>query len=177
MNEIIRKITERFPALDGKKILIVIGGVGILLLAVSEWLPQPSIAEEKIDTAAVFTENTERRLCEILSSIGGAGECRVMVTLENGVEYVYATEQKTNTDRQQEENKTIERDDNEKSIIVIDTGNGRQGLLVTEIQPTVKGVIVVCEGGDREEVRQQIVQSVMVALNITAKRVCVTKLV
>ncbi len=177
MNEFIKKITERFSTADGKKWLLIIGAVGIVLLALSEWIPSKPTANETVDTAAVFVENTERRLCEILSSIEGAGKCRVMVTLENGVEYVYATEQKTNTDRQQEENKTIERDDNEESVIVIDTGNGRQGLLVTEIQPTVKGVIVVCEGGDREEVKQQIVQSVTVALNITAKRVCVTKLV
>ena len=177
MNEWFQKIVERFPAIDGKKLLLIAGAVGVLLLAISEWIPEKTVSSEQSDTAELFVENTERRLCEILGRIEGVGTCQVMVTLENGIEYVYATEQKTNTDRQQEENKTIERDDSEKSVIVIDTGNGRKGLLVTEIQPTVKGVIVVCEGGDREEVKQQIVQSVTVALNITEKRVCVTKMV
>ena len=72
-----------------------------------------------------------------------------MVTLENGVEYVYATQEKINTDRQEDDGRISQRDDSDKSIIVVDTEDGKQGLLVTEIQPTVKGVVVVCEGGDR----------------------------
>ena len=36
----------------------------------------------------------------------------------------------------------------------MDTENGRQGLLVTEIQPTVKGVVVVCQGGDDPVVQE-----------------------
>ncbi len=177
MNEWIQKIAERFPSVNGKKLLLITGAIGVLLLALSEWIPAKTVSNEPDNTAQLFVENTERRLCEILGRIEGVGTCQVMVTLENGVEYVYATEQKTNTDRQQEENKMIERDDSEESIIVIDRGDGREGLLVTEIQPTVKGVVVVCEGGDREEVKQQIIQSVTVALNITSKRVCVTKMV
>ena len=66
-----------------------------------------------------------------------------MVTLENGVEYVYASQQKVNTDRTEDtasdSNKISQRDGTEQNIIIVDTDNGRQGLLVTEIQPTVKG--------------------------------------
>ena len=73
----------------------------------------------------------------------GAGQCQVMVTLENGVEYVYASQQKVNTDRTEDtasdSNKISQRDGTEQNIIIVDTDNGRQGLLVTEIQPTVKG--------------------------------------
>lgn len=83
----------------------------------------------------------------------GAGKCRIMVTLENGVEYVYATQQKVNTDRQEgtdgNSSKLNQRDDTEESIVIVETENGRQGLLVTELQPTVKGVVIVCEGGDQ----------------------------
>ena len=164
----------------GQRVLVLCGVVGMVLLMLSEILPHST--EEKRQTISTdeYTRQTEGRLKELLSCIEGVGECHAMVTLENGVEYVYATEQKSNTDRQEDSNegynKVIQRDDNEESIIVIDTGNGREGLLVTEIQPTVKGVVIVCEGGDREEVRQQVIQAVTVALNISSKRVCVTKL-
>lgn len=163
----------------GRRLLLVLGAVGVLLLALPELFPQES-ARVTTETPDVFIEKTEERLRTIIGSIEGAGECRIMVTLENGVEYVYATEQKNNTDRQEDSdatsNKVIQRNDNEQTVIVVDTGNGREGLLVTEIQPTVKGVVVVCEGGDREEVRERIVEAVTVALNISSKRVCVTKL-
>ena len=69
-----------------------------------------------------------------------------------------------------------ERMDTKESVIIVDTENGRQGLLVTEIQPTVKGVVVVCRGGDQPIVQERIVSTITTALNISSKRVCVTKL-
>lgn len=178
--QLLNRATTFLRSDKGRKVLIVCGVVGILLLALPEFLPQKTEQQVAQVSAETFIRETEDKLASILGSIQGAGECRVMVTLENGVEYVYATEQKTNTDRQEDSdsdsNKVIQRDDSEKSVIVIDTDSGRQGLLVTEVQPTVKGVVVVCEGGSDEEVRERIVQAVTVALNISSKRVCVTKL-
>lgn len=160
----------------GRKWLIVLGVIGILLLALPEFLPKGQAEKTAVNTAQAFVEDTEKRLGAILSGIEGAGECRIMITLENGVEYVYATEQKSGSDRQEDENKVVERDDSEQTVIVVETENGREGLLVTEIQPTVKGVVVVCEGGDDAAVRERIISAVTVALNISSKRVCVTKL-
>lgn len=174
------KITTFLQSDKGRRWLIVIGAIGVLLLALPEILPSKG-AQVMVETSAEeFVQKTEERLGGILGSIEGAGKCQIMITLENGVEYVYATEQKTNTDRQENSddtsNKVVQRDDSEETVILVDTENGRKGLLVTEIQPTVKGVVVVCEGGDREEVRERVIQAVTVALNISSKRVCVTKL-
>lgn len=47
---------------------------------------------------------------------------------------------------------------------------------MTELQPTVKGVVIVCEGGDQPLVQQRVTDAVTIALNISSKRVCVTKL-
>lgn len=38
-----------------------------------------------------------------------------------------------------------------------------------------EGVVVVCEGGDLPQVQQRIIEAVTTALNISSKRVCVTK--
>lgn len=174
------KVTAFLRSEKGKRWLVIAGIAGIMLLALPEFLPEQQTATATSGSVDDFVQQTEERLGAIVSSIQGAGQCRIMVTLENGVEYVYATEQKSNTDRQEDSdatsNKVVERDDTEETIIVVDTGDGREGLLVTEIQPTVKGVVIVCEGGDDEEVRKRIVEAVTVALNISSKRVCVTKL-
>ncbi len=175
MKKTVEKVKGFFRSDTGRKVLIAAGIVGILLLALPEILPQKTTAKTE-SSAQAFVEQTEKRLTALLSGIEGAGECRIMVTLENGVEYVYATENKEGSDRQEESDRVVERDDSEKNVIVIDSENGKEGLLVTEIQPTVKGVVVVCEGGDNPAVQARIVEAVTVALNISSKRVCVTKL-
>ena len=154
--------------------LWAVGAIGVALVLLSG--VQPKKAVTTATNPEAFIRETEERLTEIVSSIEGAGACRVLVTLENGVEYVYATEQKVNTDRQQDTDRFTQRNDSESSVIIVEGSDGREGLLVTEIQPTIRGVVVVCEGGDREEIRARVVEAVTVALNVTSKRVCVTKL-
>ncbi len=172
----------RFFSLGKNKKILLVGGIfGLVLLLLPEILPQNSQKEQQtVFSTQAYIQNIEHRLVSIIGSIQGAGKCKVMVTLENGVEYVYATEEKNNSDRQEEngtdENRVTQRNDSESSAIVIDSGAKREGLLVTELQPTVRGVVVVCEGGDHEEIREQIAQAVTVALNISSKRVFVTKL-
>lgn len=168
-----------FTSGKARTALIVCGIAGMALLVIPEFIPE-KVSTTQVLTADDFVRRTEEQLTALIASIDGAGECQVMVTLENGVEYVYATEQKSNTDRQEDvsdgDTRLTQRDDNESTAVLVDTDNGREGLLITEIQPTVRGVVVVCEGGDDEEVRARVSQAVTVALNVSSKRVCITKL-
>ena len=162
------------------KWIVGLGLAGMALILLSNfWPKEPKTTLAAKTTAEEFVTKTEQKLEALIGNIEGAGTCQVMVTLENGVEYVYASEQKTNTDRQEDtgenSNKGSQRDDTEQSIIVVDTEEGRQGLLVTEIQPTVRGVVVICPGGDHPEVKQRIVDAVTTALNLSSNRVCVTR--
>ena len=162
-----------------KKAIVIGGLIGILLLIIPEFFPK-STEKATASTADTFVRQTEERLTVLIGSMEGVGECRVMVTLDSGVEYVYATENRSNSDREEDvrdsDTRLTEREDNESAAIIIETDNGREGLLVTEIQPTVRGVVVACEGGNNEEVKSRVLEAVTVALNISAKRVCVTKL-
>lgn len=45
-----------------------------------------------------------------------------------------------------------------------------------EIQPHIRGVLVVCEGGDEPVVVERVTDAVCKALNISTAKVCVTKL-
>lgn len=161
--------------------IVALGLAGMGLILLSNFWPAKSGSQPKTAqlTAEEFTVQLEKKLTELVGSIEGAGESKVMVTLENGVEYVYATQDKVNTNEVQDtdgdSNKLTQQNDSEKEIIVVDTENGRQGLLVTEIQPTVKGVVIVCEGGDNAAVQQRITQAITTALNLSSSRVCVTK--
>ncbi len=187
MDKTIEELPESRGLLGGLKgekvrnIIIVLGIAGIALIALSTFWPKSTSSKADQNSASTltaeeFVQQTEKKLTELIGSIEGAGECRVMVTLENGVEYVYATEEDVDTDKQQDSDKLSQSDKSKKSIIIVDTQDGRKGLLVTEIQPTVKGVVVICTGGDQEAVVKRITDTVTTALNITEKRVCVTKL-
>lgn len=176
------RLREWLTGDKAKRWLIAAGLVGMLLIFLSEFWPSDTIASTTDDslTSEEFTAQLEGRLTDVVQNIEGAGQSRVMVTLENGVQYVYATQQKANSNRVEDTGDTSSRlsqqDDTEESVIVVDAADGREGLLVTQLEPVVKGVVVVCEGGDKEEVQQRVTEAVMTALNITSKRVYVTKL-
>ena len=171
------KLGDFFKGGKGRKIIVALGIIGMALILLSEFLPQKTENTAAKVSADQFVRQTEEKLSTMLGSIEGAGQCQVMVTLENGVEYVYASQNKVNTDRVEDKGgeKLTQRDGTEENIIIVDTDEGRQGLLITEIQPTVKGVVIVCEGGDQPLVQQRIIDAVTTALNISSKRVCVTK--
>lgn len=99
--------------------LVVLGVAGILLIALSEWLPGRSRAQaDAASPAAVPVEASaveaalEKRITAMLDGVQGVGSCRVMVTLEQGVQQVYAAEQShssgTQADSSAEKTITVE---------------------------------------------------------------------
>ena len=131
---------------------------------------------------ADYTSDLEEEITQIVSSIQGVGENQVMVTLASSEEYVYASETKDSLDRTEDvgtdnSKKTQIKDVRESSLILIEDENGqKQALIQKQLEPTVKGVVVVCEGGDDIGVQQRVIDAVTVALDISSSKVCVTKL-
>lgn len=126
------RILDSIKGGKGRKIIMAAGLVGMALILASEFWPgQKAAGTAAKTTAEDFLEKTEAKLADVVGSIQGAGKCRIMVTLENGVEYVYATQQKVNTDRQEgtdgNSSKLNQRDDTEESIVIVETENGRAG--------------------------------------------------
>lgn len=164
-----------------RRIVVAAGLLGVALILLSEFLPAkktdnanaPNVPSPTAQTAEEYTDALEQRLGVVVRGIDGVGRCRVMVTLENGVEYVYASKEKAGRDYSTQGDRLSQTDDSESSVILVQTENGYEGLLVTELQPTVKGVIVVCEGGGDATVRQRVIDAVSTGLNITSRRVCV----
>ncbi|MBR0412471.1 MAG: hypothetical protein IJI47_02750, partial [Eubacterium sp.] len=73
------------------KVAVIIGLVGILLLGLSEAVPKKSADSKKQEiTCAEYTAELESKTQQIISSIDGVGRCRVMITLKNSNENIYA---------------------------------------------------------------------------------------
>jgi stage III sporulation protein AG len=166
-------------------LVFILGITGIILIGLSSILPRGEKEPEGtgvLETdAKVYTAELESRLQDILEQMEGVGQARVMVTLENGYQKVYAKSEKVNNDilediRAQDERKTQEKQVTEQTYILVDGAGGEEPLVTAELEPEVKGVVVVCEGGDRADVVGKVVDTVKVALDISSARISVSKL-
>lgn len=128
-----------------RRIIITAGIIGIALIFISSYIDFGSLANGGKDEFSVKTYSTEIEsdLQTVISKIDGAGETRVLLTMENSVEYVYLHDSTTKT---------------------------------KEIEPLIRGVLIVCEGGDDPVVVERITEAVTKALDISTAKVCVTKL-
>lgn len=172
---------------DKKLKLIAAGGILlILLIFLSGLVPQKNQAQETEKTVEkpeeLTVEEYEKRYCEqiqkLVEHIDGAGRAEVVVTLESGMEYVYAKEENRSADQQNGSGESFsERSTLDQKTIFVEDANGKkQALLKTTIAPKIRGVVVVCEGGGDILVVGRITEAVKTALGISSNRVCVTKL-
>ena len=155
------------PLWDDEKrrvqLLEAAGMAGLLLLAVSEWLPAetaaapPNAAEAK---EADYAAQLEQRLTALISRVEGAGKTVVMVTLESGSESVYATDT-----------------DSDGSSTHVLLGSGRADGLVETVQtPRILGVAVVCEGGGSAAVQGRVTALLEALTGLGASHITVAKM-
>lgn len=117
----------------------------------------------------------ENRLEEVLSAVQGVGECSVMITLESGVEYVYAEEEKYSSDTSSSDNRTQTGENRQKNYVTTKTSGEETPVVVTEIAPSVKGVAVICQGGGNVAVKSVITEIVSKALGIPGDKIAIAQ--
>ena len=151
-------LTKRAAALlaDEQKrtgLLVAAGLLGLILLGVSSWLPaktEPTAeAAPQATAASAYEADLETRLQSLISNLAGAGETRVMVTLQCGEESIYAS----------------------KHVIA-----GGTGLVETIQTPQVLGVAVLCRGGEDPAVQSRITALVQALTGVGANHVTVAAL-
>lgn len=166
--------------------LWIAGLAGILLIGISTLFggESTSTSETADNTPSVtdtqtYARQLEEQLEEMISSMQQAGKCKVMVTMEQGTEYVYATEEKNSTDVSQSSEdsrfSTGSRSSGEETYIMVSTKDGDRPLLLTQLAPRVKGVVVVCSGGGQKAVAEAITKALATALDISKNRICVVE--
>lgn len=168
-----------------KKIIIITGFIGIALIAISSFPPKPREKSEVIPLNDISTEeyrtSIESSLQNLVSEIRGCGKAKVLVTVESDAEKVYATEHKQNIqdteDRDDDKlrKKKSSNDSELKYITVKDSHGAEKALPITQIEPKIKGVVIVCDGGNDPATQEKIISVVTTALNISSNRVFVTK--
>lgn len=165
MKELWQKFRQKTGGDRTGKVLLWVGILGLVLIGLTEILPgrdtDSAVAAEV--TESQVEQALEQRITELLSAVEGVGRCRVMVTLESGARSVYAADSAVTASGTSEQ------------VLTVDTDTGPVGLLLTRIQPTVKGVAVVCDGAGDPAVCQRVAVLVSTAFHISQRRVCVVK--
>lgn len=162
MNHKVFLLPERFRGKQGKAALATaIGVLAMLLILLSELFPQeaaPASGTEKTQLPSEYQAQLESRLEKLISQMEGAGKTTVMVTLESSEEMIYAMD--TQSGQMQEQ----------QTHVLLEDGTA---LTETVYQPQIRGVAVLCEGGDDTRVVARITEIVSALLDVPSNRICV----
>ncbi len=174
MNNILNKYILK---LKNPKVLIIAGVAGILLIYLSSFFGNskaPQNVKETQNGISVeeYRKQLEEDICDMVKDITGSRKVSVVITLESGIRYSYAdVKEEASSNKTESESLSTETELKEGYITVKTADGGEKALLVTENMPEIRGVAIVCEGGDNEIINEKIKNTVMSAFNITSKRV------
>ncbi len=166
--------TQILEKLRSPKVLVIAGLCGILLIFLSGLSSDKETKEVNTNefSAEEYRLSIEEEIEKIVKDITGSGKVQVVVTLESSVRYNYAESlEETKTEKNEKESQSSDNELKEGYITVKTADGGEEALLVTARMPEIRGIAIVCEGGDNEIINQKIQNAVMAALNITSKRV------
>ena len=173
------KLLSKIPAVINKpKLIMIIGLAGIALIFLSTLFPSGS-KNKTVNAGAVTAEEYRKTVYgsvkEIVTGITGDKNPTVVITLESGVRYDYAdlkeSDTSASTGKETEENRKATK---QSYITVKSADGGEEPLIVAEIMPEIRGVAIVCDGGDSPAVAERIQNAVTAALDITSQRVYVS---
>lgn len=147
-------------------LLVILAGMILLLWPTGEKEPSQEgtgqSAPEDFDLAAL-----EEKLSQTLSQVEGAGKVTVTLTVKSGMEQVPFTDRSTSVS---ERGNSVE-----EKTVVISTGSGQETVVRVQRGPVFQGAVVVCQGGDRAEVRLLMTQAVASLTGLGADRITVCK--
>ena len=154
---------------DRYKYAILVGMIGVSLLL---W---PSGRNERIPETQTFTQRSQdlqRELEEILSTMSGVGQARVLLTVDSDGERQLAQDTELmysgDTASPEEYSKRSE-------TILVDGASGDETVVTKTVYPTYRGALVVCQGGDRPEIQLKVTKAVTALTGLSADRVTVAK--
>ena len=125
-------------------------------------------SQNTLPKEAVQTESVGDALAQILTKIDGAGKVEVLLSIAQGEETVYQTD-----DAVSGTESTTTRAD---TVIITDADRNQSGL-IKQINPAkYQGAIIVCQGAESASVRLAIVNAVSNITGLGTDRISVLKM-
>ncbi len=158
--------------------IVLLAGVLLLLLPVGGGEKENNTTSAIDEPIIEFSlEDTQAQLENILSQIEGAGEVRVMLSVENGGERVLATDSEVvRTTSGGEETEEVNREESQATV-VISQGSGTDGVVTLKyIYPEFTGAVVVAQGAGNATVRLDLTEAVAAVTGLEAAKIKVVKM-
>lgn len=187
IEKIVKFITNKLSNSNKKELinaLVSIVVVLVLLMFLYNTVFSQNIGEKRIDLIDDATDKTlhedlsfddEERLEKILSQIRGVGRVDVMITYETGKEIIPAfdIQEKSQNKESREADGSITFDSSEDSSKNLVTVNNEDLLVLKEIKPKVKGIIIVAEGAGNLVIRNDIMNAAAAVFDISTDKIVV----
>lgn len=120
--------------------------------------------DEPLSDLEKYEAQTEQKLEELLSTVDGAGQVRVMLTWEGSSE------------RQVEKDRISNAGSVEEETIYQENDSGKYPYVVSWTNPKVTGVLVIAEGGGNTKVKAEILEAVQALFGIEPHKIKIMKM-
>lgn len=154
--------------------LAVLGLCGVLLLVLPSLLPDSSSAraspeqEESVVSAAEYARALEDRLSGTVRAITGESDPSVLITLESEPRLVLAADEKLTA-------RDDSQDRDSRYLVLKDQGGAQHAVPLTQVEPQVRGVVIVSTRAAEPLIRERLIQAASTALGLSSARVFVTQ--
>ncbi|WP_129597775.1 sporulation stage III protein AG [Anaerophilus nitritogenes] len=123
-----------------------------------------------------YQDTAQVQLKQILGQIKGVGEVEVMVTYEASTEVVPASNITKSTQITEEKDaqggtRTTTQDDSSQNMVM--SGQNDKLIVIKEIKPQIRGVVVVAEGAGDIMIKTALIEAVQTIFQVPAHKVMV----
>ena len=153
----------------GDWIVVVLLGVLLLVVAMptKQEQEEPAEKEGEVESTPVqdrqeeteYRQQLEERLTDILQSIEGVGETKVMITLRDDGQTML------NKDFSQKDL------DHEEETVLVEQGDRQVPYVIQYRMPGIEGVLVVAKGASDAGIKTKITEAVMAVLALEAHQI------
>ena len=114
----------------------------------------------------------QEQMEDILGTISGVGQVRVLLTLDSDGERQLAqdTELSYSGDTASPEDYS-----RRSETVVVSGGSGNEAVVTRRLSPVYRGALVVCRGGDRADVQLAVTEAVAALTGLSSDRIKVAK--
>ena len=146
-------------------IIVVVGTLlGLLLLVFGGFEKEketaPTASLDTVYDEALYERELVEKVENVCSSVKGAGEVRVALTLDGSYRAIYAQN-------------LADGGSSKREYFLLGSGSSQKALLLGYSPPEILGVAIVCEGGENRAVRAEIISLVSALLDLPTNKIYV----
>lgn len=175
MSSLKERLNSFYKKLKSIKHIEVYIAVGLALIVVGIYLMSAGLptskknnssstkqdnVELKFSSSQEYVYYLENKLENVITNVKGVSNVNIIITLEKGFEYIYVTEEETNTTSNGSVITKV-------NVVMIDG----QPIIKEEIYPIIKGVVVVANGVGDTKVKLNVLSLIQTVIDVENNKI------